>query len=97
MNDVSYNLGETVQLPANSFSKEGYTFVGWTPAASVGGIIADQAWVTDLCAKDAEGNIMLDSDGYPMGLTLQAVWIESSVLQHDATVVVARMEPRSAA
>lgn len=90
MNDVSYNLGETVQLPANAFSKEGYTFVGWTPAASVGGIIADQAWITDLCAKDTEGNIMLDSDGNPMGLTLQAVWIESSVLQYDVTVVVAK-------
>ena len=58
--------------------------------ASVGGIIADQAWITDLCAKDTEGNIMLDSDGNPMGLTLQAVWIESSVLQHDVTVVVAK-------
>lgn len=90
MNDVSYNLGETVQLPANAFSKEGYTFVGWTPTASVGGIIADQAWVTDLCAKDAEGNVILDPSGNPMGLTLQAVWIESSVLQHDVTVVVAK-------
>ena len=88
MDDLRLEIGATVQLPANTFAKDGYTFVGWAPQASVGGVIADQAWVTNLCAKNDDGSIALDSEGSPIGLTLRALWIKTADAEHDATVAV---------
>ena len=88
MDDALFDIDVAAQLPANHFSKPGYTFAGWAPSASVGGAISDGAWVTNLCAKDADGNIVLDADGSPMGLTLTARWVDNSVAAHDVTVTV---------
>ena len=88
MDDALFGIDVAGQLPANRFSKPGYTFAGWAPSASVGGAISDGAWVTNLCAKDVDGNILLDANGSPMGLTLTARWIDNSVSAHDVTVTV---------
>ena len=89
MDDLQLEIGATVQLPANAFVKDGYTFVGWALQASVGGVIADQAWVTNLCAKNDDGSVALDSEGSPIGLTLRALWVKTADAEHDATVAVA--------
>ena len=88
MDDLQLEIGATVQLPVNAFVKDGYTFVGWAPQASVGGVIADQAWVTNLCAKNDDGGIALDSEGSPIGLTLRALWVKAADAEHDATIAV---------
>ena len=88
MDDLQLEIGATVQLPANMFAKDGYAFVGWAPQASVGGVIADQAWVTNLCAKNDDGSIALDSEGSPIGLTLRALWVKAADAEHDATIAV---------
>ena len=54
----------------------------------MGGAISDGAWVTNLCAKDVDGNILLDANGSPIGLTLTARWIDNSVAAHNVTVTV---------
>ncbi|MGO5361491.1 InlB B-repeat-containing protein [Collinsella bouchesdurhonensis] len=88
MDDALFDIDVAGQLPANRFNKPGYTFAGWAPSASVGGAISDGAWVTNLCAKDVDGNILLDANGSPMGLTLTARWIDNSVSAHDVAVTV---------
>ena len=88
MDDLQLEIGATAQLPANAFVKDGYVFVGWAPQASVGGVIADQAWVTNLCAKNDDGSVALDSEGSPIGLTLCALWVKTADAEHDATIVV---------
>ncbi len=88
MDDALFDIDVAGQLPANRFNKPGYTFAGWAPSASVGGAISDGAWVTNLCAKDVDGNILLDANGSPMGLTLTARWIDNSVAAHDVAVTV---------
>ena len=88
MDDLQLEIAATAQLPANTFVKNGYAFVGWAPQASVGGVIADQAWVTNLCAKSDDGSIALDSEGSPIGLTLRALWVEVADAEHDATIAV---------
>ena len=88
MDDALFDIDVAGQLPANRFSKPGYTFAGWAPSASVGGAISDGAWVTNLCAKDVDGNILLDANGSPTGLTLTARWIDDNVSAHDVAVTV---------
>ncbi|MGN8939626.1 InlB B-repeat-containing protein [Collinsella bouchesdurhonensis] len=88
MDDALFDIDVAGQLPANRFNKPGYTFAGWAPSASVGGAISDGAWVTNLCAKNVDGNILLDANGSPMGLTLTARWIDNSVSAHDVAVTV---------
>ena len=81
-------IGATAQLPANAFVKDGYKFVGWALHVSIGGAIKDQAWVTNLCAKNDDGSVSLDSEGSPIGLTLRALWVKTSDTKHDATIAV---------
>lgn len=88
MDDALFDIDVAGQLPANRFNKPGYTFAGWAPSASVGDAISDGAWVTNLCAKDVDGNILLDVNGSPMGLTLTARWIDNNVSAHDVAVTV---------
>ena len=88
MDDLQLEIAATAQLPANTFVKDGYAFMGWAPQASVGGVIADRAWVTNLCAKNDDGSIALDSEGSPIGLTLRALWVKAADAEHDATIAV---------
>ena len=39
-------------------------------------------------AKDVDGNILLDADSSPIGLTLTARWIDNNVAAHDVAVTV---------
>ena len=88
MADLKLEIGATAQLPANAFVKDGYKFVGWALHVSIGGAIKDQAWVTNLCAKNDDGSVSLDSEGSPIGLTLRALWVKTSDTKHDATIAV---------
>ena len=47
MNDVSLSLSNSIELPENSFEKEGYTFVGWnTKADGTGTSYEDEQEIT---------------------------------------------------
>ena len=44
--------------------------------------------MTNLCAKNDDGSVSLDSEGSPIGLTLRALWVKTSDTKHDATIAV---------
>ncbi len=57
--------------------------------AFIGCAIKDQAWVTNLCAKNDDGKRQPRfRKGSPIGLTLRALWVKASDTKHDATIAV---------
>ena len=49
ISDTSYKLGESKKLTKNTFTKEGYTFIGWnTNKSSLSAIYTDEQVVSDL-------------------------------------------------
>ena len=61
-----HELGRTSQLLTNTFTKTGYTFVGWSTAADgKTAIYADQASIRDIAAAGET-------------VTLYAIWVENS-------------------
>lgn len=63
MIDFAVGIGQTTNLPMSIFSKEGYTFKGWSKTTDGDVEFADKAEIKDIAPKDSE-------------ITLYAVWEE---------------------
>ena len=90
MSTITATIDVAAELPLCTFDREGYLFVGWQAGASVGSLFDDGATVINQCAKDSDGNFVLDNAGNPIGLTLKAVWAKETDLNADACVVVTK-------
>ena len=74
MANVTYSYGESKKLTKNTFTKEGYTFVGWNTNKD-----ANAALYTD---EQEVSNLSKENDGV---VTLYAIW---EVKKYDVNVVV---------
>ena len=51
MGDLGVNYGQVVALPANTYSRAGYTFAGWATQAGAAAVLADHATVSNLAVS----------------------------------------------